>query len=126
MKDRKIQMFYPLEVVEVKPYVYHERQFIHTKESGGFWCEMRDTTINERLTNSAKVEEVIVQFLVGFNPEIVARWQDLIIVDEFGNTYKMTAKPDEYRYDRNDDLKILAQRFTDRTEYREDRYYERD
>lgn len=126
MKDRKIRIYEPVEVFATKPLKFHVRRFIHTEESGGFWTEMRDTTIAERLGNGAKVDETVVVFTMGYNPEVEALWDRLIIIDEAGRTYRMAAKPDRYNYDRREDMKLTAQRCTDSTAYKEDRYHDLD
>lgn len=111
VKGRKIRCFFT-STVKTKPNITLTRNFIHSQESGGFWAAVRDLSMKERLTNDAVGHDTVVTFVVGFNPKILSRWEELTILDEYDNSYKIREKPDEYDYTKSD-LKIVAYKFRD-------------
>lgn len=119
-KSDKIRCFYP-EAVRQKPIERVSRHFIHSQSSGGFWAAVRDATQSERLANDAVAHEAVVHITVGYNPKILQHWEELVIVDKYGTTYRIKGKPDEFTYQK-EDLKIIAYRFKDLTNYAGDIY----
>lgn len=69
-KDKKVQ-FYKLSTQVVEGYEKVIKTYIHSKESGGLWCFVRELSENERFSaKSVQVEET-TQFKVVYNPKIV-------------------------------------------------------
>ena len=69
-KDKKVQ-FFRLSTQVVDGYEKVIKTYIHSKESGGLWCFVRELSENERFSaKSVQVEET-TQFKVVFNPKIV-------------------------------------------------------
>jgi SPP1 family predicted phage head-tail adaptor len=69
-KDKKVQ-FYRLNTQVVDGYEKVIKTYIHSKESGGLWCFVRELSENERFSaKSVQVEET-TQFKVVYNPKIV-------------------------------------------------------
>lgn len=69
-KDKKVQ-FYRLSTQVVDGYEKVIKTYIHSKESGGLWCFVRELSENERFSaKSVQVEET-TQFKVVYNPKIV-------------------------------------------------------
>lgn len=120
VKNEKIRCFYA-DVVRVKPNRAIARNFIHTRQSFGFWAHIRDLSQRERSANDAVGHQTVVQIIVGYNPRIIELWEKLVIIDERGTTYKIKEKPDEYEYTKGD-IKIIAYAFRDDTVYGEDVY----
>lgn len=115
VKGRKIRCFFT-STVKTKPNITLTRNFIHSQASGGFWAAVRDLSMKERLVNDAVGHDTVVTFVVGFNPKILSRWEELTILDEYDNSYKIREKPDEYDYTKGD-LKIVAYKFRDDKTY---------
>ena len=69
-KDKKVQ-FFRLSTQVVDGYEKVIKTYIHSKESGGLWCFVRELSENERFSaKSVQVEET-TQFKVVYNPKIV-------------------------------------------------------
>lgn len=122
MKNRKFK-FYFCESVGKKPNLTYRRHFIHNKESCGFWAERRDLSRSEILANNAAGIKTALLITIGYNPAVLEMFHDLIIEDEYGKTYKIKNKPDEYNYSKGD-IKIEAYEYKDNTVYGEDDIYE--
>ena len=91
-KDKKVQ-FFRLSTQVVDGYEKVIKTYIHSKESGGLWCFVRELSENERFSaKSVQVEET-TQFKVVFNPKIVNelylefkdKTYDIVSIDGFEN-----------------------------------------
>ena len=91
-KDKKVQ-FYKLSTQVVEGYEKVIKTYIHSKESGGLWCFVRELSENERFSaKSVQVEET-TQFKVVYNPKIVnelylefkGKTYDIVSIDGFEN-----------------------------------------
>lgn len=122
MKNHKIRLFYPV-VSGSKPNATTTRHFIHSKASEGLWAEIRDLSQKEILANEAVGKQSSIYITVGFNPAVLERWEELIIIDEQQRTYRMKTKPDEFDYSKRD-IRIAAYEFKDTTVYTEGDVYD--
>ena len=89
-KDKKVQ-FFRLSTQVVDGYEKVIKTYIHSKESGGLWCFVRELSENERFSaKSVQVEET-TQFKVVYNPKIVnelylefkGKTYDIVSIDGF-------------------------------------------
>ena len=95
-KDKKARFFY-IETRVVDGYEKVIKQYIHSKESGGLWCYVRQLSENERFSAKAVQIEETTQFIVVYNPKLN---NDLFI--EFkGRTYQIVGI-DEYEFNKTD------------------------
>ena len=95
-KDKKARFFY-IETKVVDGYEKVVKQYIHSKESGGLWCYVRQLSENERFSAKAVQIEETTQFIVVYNPKLN---NDLFI--EFkGRTYQIVGI-DEYEFNKTD------------------------
>ena len=95
-KDKKARFFY-IETRVVDGYEKVVKQYIHSKESGGLWCYVRQLSENERFSAKAVQIEETTQFIVVYNPKLN---NDLFI--EFkGRTYQIVGI-DEYEFNKTD------------------------
>lgn len=115
MKTHKIRAYY-CERTGEKPNTVLSRHFIHSERSGGLWAEVRDLSQKEMLAADAAEKQYSLYFTIGYNPSVLAHWEELILLDEQGKTYKIKTKPDEFKYDRAD-IRIAAYAFTDNNAY---------
>lgn len=115
MKTHKVKAYYPVTTGQ-KPNAVLSRHYIHTQASQGLWAEIRDLSQKETLANGAAEKQQIVYITIGYNPAVLANWQDLILVDEQGKTYRIKTKPDEFNYARKD-IRITAYAFVDNSTY---------
>ncbi len=115
VKNKKIKAFY-VDVIKAKPNVTKAKHYIHTEASGGFWYYVRDQKLTERLMDDIVGHEICMIMVMGYNEEVIDKWDKLILEDSKGNTYKIKTKPDEYEHNK-DDIKIMAYQFTDEDEY---------
>lgn len=114
-KVHKVQAYYT-EDIGKKPNAVLSRHFIHSKYSGGLWAEVRDLSQKEILAAGAAEKQYSLYITIGYNPKVIQRWEELILLDEQGNTYKIKTKPDEFNYGRGD-IRIAAYAFTDNLVY---------
>ena len=77
---------------------------------------MRDLSQKEILAAGAAEKQYSLYITIGYNPKVIQRWEELILLDEQGNTYKIKTKPDEFNYGRGD-IRIAAYAFTDNLVY---------
>ena len=85
-KDKKVQ-FYRLNTQVVDGYEKVIKTYIHSKESGGLWCFVRELSENERFSaKSVQVEET-TQFKVVYNPKIVNE----LYLEFNGKTYNIVS-----------------------------------
>ena len=85
-KDKKVQ-FYRLSTQVVDGYEKVIKTYIHSKESGGLWCFVRELSENERFSaKSVQVEET-TQFKVVYNPKIVNE----LYLEFNGKTYNIVS-----------------------------------
>ena len=85
-KDKKVQ-FYRLNTQVVDGYEKVIKTYIHSKESGGLWCFVRELSENERFSaKSVQVEET-TQFKVVYNPKIVNE----LYLEFDGKTYNIVS-----------------------------------
>jgi len=94
-KDKKVR-FFRIETKIVDDYEKVVKTYIHSRESGGLWCYVRELSENERFSaKSVQVEET-TQFKVVYNPKInnelflefKNKTYDIVSIDkyEFNNT----------------------------------------
>ena len=94
-KDKKVR-FFRIETKIVNDYEKVIKTYIHSRESGGLWCYVRELSENERFSaKSVQVEET-TQFKVVYNPKInnelflefKNKTYDIVSIDkyEFNNT----------------------------------------
>ena len=94
-KDKKVR-FFRIETKIVDDYEKVIKTYIHSRESGGLWCYVRELSENERFSaKSVQVEET-TQFKVVYNPKInnelflefKNKTYDIVSIDkyEFNNT----------------------------------------
>lgn len=122
MKTHKVRFFYPV-ASGSKPNTTTTRHFIHSEASRGLWAEIRDLSQKEILANEAVGKQSSIYITVGFNPTVLERWEELIIIDERQRTYRMKTKPDEFDYSKRD-IRIAAYEFKDTTVYAEGDVYD--
>ena len=120
MKQHKLRFYYA-ESSGTKPNQTFVRHFIHSQSSCGFWADIRDLSRKELVANNATTESVSKIIVVGYNPAILERYADLIVIDEATKTYRIKTKPDEFNYSKCD-LKIEIYEFTDNRVYGGDVY----
>lgn len=115
MKNHKIKAFYPV-ASKTKPSATYTRHYIHSKASAGLWAEQRDLSQRELMANGSTEKQVVKYFTICYNASVLAHWEDLILVDEAGKTYRIKTKPDEFDYAKKD-IRIAAYEFRDNTVY---------
>lgn len=121
VKGKKVRCYYAETTASEKPVKICRRHFIHSAESKGLWAHIRDLTATEKTVNDAVGHSVSVQIIIGYNPNVLEKWEKLIFIDEQNRTYKLKTKPDEYEYEKTD-LKLVAYAFKDETAYGGDVY----
>lgn len=95
-KDKKVK-FFRLETKVVDGYETVVKTYIHSEQSGGLWCYVRELSENERFSAKAVQVEETTQFKVVYNPKIV---NELYL--EFGNkTYSIVAI-DKFEFNKTD------------------------
>ena len=85
-KDKKVQ-FYRLSTQVVDGYEKVIKTYIHSKESGGLWCFVRELSENERFSAKAVQVEETTQFKVVYNPKIVNE----LYLEFKGKTYNIVS-----------------------------------
>lgn len=121
-KTQKIQCYYATALRD-KPNKVYVRHYIHSRNSGGLWANIRDLMQKEKLNNEAVGQEVVVKVTIGYNSKFIENWEKIIVVDKNGNTYKLKEKPDEFEYNKSD-IKFNAYLFREEHDYEEDIYDE--
>lgn len=100
-KDKKVR-FFRIETKIVDDYEKVVKTYIHSRESGGLWCYVRELSENERFSaKSVQVEET-TQFKVVYNPKIN---NELFL--EFKNKTYNIVSIDKYEFN-NTDIVIRA------------------
>ena len=95
-KDKKVKFFY-IETKVVKGYERIIKRYIHSKESGGLWCYVRELSENERFSaKSVQVEET-TQFIIVYNPKIVNE----LFLEFGGKTYNIVSI-DKFEFNKTD------------------------
>ena len=94
-KDKKVR-FFRIETKIVDDYEKVVKTYIHSRESGGLWCYVRELSENERFSAKAVQVEETTQFKVVYNPKInnelflefKNKTYDIVSIDkyEFNNT----------------------------------------
>lgn len=69
-KDKKVR-FFRISTKVIDGYEKVIKTYIHSKESGGLWCFVRELSENERFSARAVQVEETTQFKVVYNPKIV-------------------------------------------------------
>lgn len=69
-KDKKVR-FFNISTKVRDGYEVVVKTYIHSKESGGLWCYVRELSENERFSARAVQVEETTQFKVVYNPKIV-------------------------------------------------------
>lgn len=95
-KDKKVQ-FYRIETRVVDNYEKVIKTYIHSKDSGGLWCYVRDLSENERFSARAVQVEETTQFKVVYNPKIVNE----LFLEYAGKTYDIVSI-DGYEHNKSD------------------------
>ena len=95
-KDKKVQ-FYRIETRVVDSYEKVIKTYIHSKDSGGLWCYVRDLSENERFSARAVQVEETTQFKVVYNPKIVNE----LFLEYAGKTYDIVSI-DGYEHNKSD------------------------
>ena len=95
-KDKKVQ-FFSISTKVVDDYEKVIKTYIHSKESGGLWCFVRELTENERFSARAVQVEETTQFKVVYNPKIVNE----LYLEFKGKTYDIVSI-DSYEHNKSD------------------------
>ena len=95
-KDKKVQ-FFSISTKVVDDYEKVIKTYIHSKESGGLWCFVRELTENERFSARAVQVEETTQFKVVYNPKIVNE----LYLEFKGKTYDIVSI-DGYEHNKSD------------------------
>lgn len=89
-KDKKVR-FFRLETKIIDNFEKIVKIYIHSKESGGLWCYVRELSENERFSARAVQVEETTQFKVTYNPKITSnlfieykeKTYDIVSIDKF-------------------------------------------
>lgn len=92
VKDKKVK-FFKLGTKVIDGYEVAVKTYIHSKQSGGLWCYVRELSENERFSARAVQVEETTQFKVVYNPKIVnelfiefnGKTYDIVSIDKFEN-----------------------------------------
>ena len=96
IKDKKVQ-FFQIYTKVVDGYEQVVKRYIHSKESGGLWCYVRELSENERFSAKAVQVEETTQFKVVFNPKI----KNELFIEFNGKTYSIVSI-DKYEFNKSD------------------------
>ena len=96
IKDKKVQ-FFEIYTKVVDGYEQVVKRYIHSKESGGLWCYVRELSENERFSAKAVQVEETTQFKVVFNPKI----KNELFIEFNGKTYSIVSI-DKYEFNKSD------------------------
>ena len=95
-KDKKVR-FFRIETKIVDDYEKVVKTYIHSRESGGLWCYVRELSENERFSaKSVQVEET-TQFKVVYNPKI----NNELFLEFNDKTYDIVSI-DKYEFNKTD------------------------
>lgn len=95
-KDKKVKFYY-LTTEVVDGYEKVIKHYIHSRESGGLWCYVRELSENERFSaKSVQVEET-TQFKVVYNPKIRSE----LFLEFDGKTYAIVSI-DKFEFNKTD------------------------
>lgn len=89
-KDKKVR-FFRLETKIIDNFEKIVKIYIHSRESGGLWCYVRELSENERFSARAVQVEETTQFKVTYNPKITSnlfieykeKTYDIVSIDKF-------------------------------------------
>ena len=96
VKDKKVR-FFRIETKVIDGYEIVAKTYIHSKESGGLWCYVRELSENERFSaKSVQVEET-TQFKVVFNEKINNK-----LYLEFGDKTYDIVSIDKFEFNKTD------------------------
>lgn len=92
VKDKKVK-FFKLGTKVIDGYDVVVKTYIHSTQSGGLWCYVRELSENERFSARAVQVEETTQFKVVYNPKIVnelylefnGKTYDIVSIDGFEN-----------------------------------------
>ena len=96
VKDKKVQ-FFKLYTKVSEGYEIVVKKYIHSKESGGLWCYVRELSENERFSAKAVQVEETTQVKVVFNPKINTE----LYLEFCGKTYNIVAI-DKFEFNKSD------------------------
>ena len=85
-KDKKVK-FFKINTKVVDGYEKVVKTYIHSKESGGLWCYVRELSENERFSARAVQVEETTQFKVVYNPKIMNE----LFLEFDGKTYDIVS-----------------------------------
>ena len=85
-KDKKVQ-FFSISTKVIDGYEKVIKTYIHSKESGGLWCYVRELSENERFSARAVQVEETTLIKVVYNPKIVNE----LYLEFTGNTYDLVS-----------------------------------
>lgn len=85
-KDKKVR-FFRISTKVIDGYEKVIKTYIHSKESGGLWCFVRELSENERFSARAVQVEESTQFKVVYNPKIVNE----LFLEFNGKTYDIVS-----------------------------------
>jgi len=95
-KDKKVR-FFDISTKIVDGYEKVIKRYIHSKESGGLWCYVRELSESERFSaKSVQVEET-TQFKVVYNPKIINE----LYLEFNGKTYSIVSI-DKFEFNKSD------------------------
>jgi len=95
-KDKKVK-FFRIETKIVDDYEKVIKTYIHSRESGGLWCYVRELSENERFSAKAVQVEETTQFKVVYNPKITT---ELFL--EYGNKTYDIVSLDKFEFNKSD------------------------
>lgn len=96
IKDKKVKFFY-VDTRAVEGYEKVIKHYIHSRESGGLWCYVRELSENERFSAKAVQVEETIQFKVVYNPKLVSE----LYVEFNGKTYSIVSI-DKFEFNKSD------------------------
>lgn len=85
-KDKKVR-FFRISTKVIDGYEKVIKTYVHSKESGGLWCFVRELSENERFSARAVQVEETTQFKVVYNPKIVNE----LFLEFSGKTYDIVS-----------------------------------
>ena len=95
-KDKKVR-FFRLETKIIDNFEKIAKIYIHSRESGGLWCYVRELSENERFSARAVQVEETTQFKVTYNPKITNN----LYIEYAGKTYNIVSI-DKFEFNKTD------------------------
>ena len=95
-KDKKVR-FFRLETKIIDNFEKIVKIYIHSRESGGLWCYVRELSENERFSARAVQVEETTQFKVTYNPKITNN----LYIEYAGKTYNIVSI-DKFEFNKTD------------------------